>query len=73
MDKKFSEGFMLDMADLMEVCMKGKTDTVELDFDINGEQLNVEITFSVNKGGESDEERKGSKQKPKDTDEKPWA
>ena len=38
---------MHDMAYLLEVCMKGKTDTVELDFDIKGNQLNVEITFSV--------------------------
>lgn len=51
MNKKFSEGFMHDMADLLEVCTKGKTDTVELDFDINGNQLNVEITFSIKKGG----------------------
>lgn len=54
MDKHFSEGFMHDMADLMEVCMKGKTDTVELDFDINRNQLHVEITFSV-KGSGTDE------------------
>lgn len=51
MNKKFSEGFMHDMADLLEVCMKEKTDTVGLDFDINGNQLNVEITFSIKKGG----------------------
>ena len=54
MDKDFSEGFMHDLADLLEVCMKGKTDTVELDFDINGNQLHVEITFSV-KERETDE------------------
>lgn len=47
MNKEFSEGFMHDTAYLLEVCMKGKTDTVELDFDIKGNQLNVEITFSV--------------------------
>lgn len=51
MNKKFSEGFMHDIADLLEVCIKGKTDTVELDFDINGNQLNVEITFSIKRGG----------------------
>lgn len=39
------------MSDLLEVCIKGKTDTVELDFDINGNQLNVEITFSIKEGG----------------------
>ena len=51
MNKKFSEGFMHDMADLLEACMKGNTDTVELDFDINGNQLNIEITFSIKEGG----------------------
>lgn len=33
--------------DTFEVCMKGNTDTVELNFDINGNRMNVEITFYV--------------------------
>ena len=56
MDKKFSEGFMHDIGYLLGMCMEGKTDTVELDFDINGNQLHVEIIFSV-KAGETDEQR----------------
>ena len=51
MDKKFSEGFMHDIGYLLGMCMEGNTDTVELDFDINGNQLNVEITFSIKEGG----------------------
>ncbi len=47
MNKELSQGFMNDMADLLEVCVKGNTDTIELDFNINGTQLNVEITFSI--------------------------
>ena len=33
---RFSEGFMHDIADLLEMCIKGKTDTIEIEFDING-------------------------------------
>ena len=51
MDKKFSEGFMHDIGYLLGMCMEGNTDTAELDFDINGNQLNVEITFSIKEGG----------------------
>ena len=54
MNKKFSEGFMHDIVYLLGMCMEGNTDTVELDFDINGNQLHVEIIFSV-KAGETDE------------------
>ena len=54
MNKEFSEGFMHDMAYLLEACMKRKTDTVEIDFDINGNQFNIEITFSVKEGGEEE-------------------
>lgn len=51
MNKKFSDGFMLDMADLLEICMDNRTDSIDLDFDINGQRLNIEITFSVKEGG----------------------
>ena len=47
MDKEFSEGFLHDLADLLDMCSKGDTDTISLSFDINGRQLNVEMTFSV--------------------------
>ena len=47
MDKEFSEGFLHDLADLLDMCSKEDTDTISLSFDINGRQLNVEMTFSV--------------------------
>ena len=47
MDKEFSEGFLHDLVDLLDMCSKGDTDTISLSFDINGRQLNVEMTFSV--------------------------
>ena len=48
---RFSEGFMHDLADLLEMCIKEKTDTIEIEFDINGKQLDVEISFSIKEGG----------------------
>lgn len=47
MDKKFSEGFMHDIADLLEMCRNRNTDNVELFFDINDKTLNVKMIFSV--------------------------
>ena len=47
MNKEFSEGFMQDIADLLELCMKNKTNNIELNFNINGRELNMDITFSV--------------------------
>lgn len=32
MDKDFSEGFMLDIADLLECCVENNTDNVDLIF-----------------------------------------
>lgn len=49
MDKEFSEGFMNDIADLLYLCKKNNTDNIELNFNINGRQLNINITFSVRK------------------------
>jgi hypothetical protein len=47
MDKEFSEGFMQDLADLLEFCMENKTDSMELDFNYGGKHLKVDITFSI--------------------------
>lgn len=47
MDKEFSEGFLHDMADLLEYCVENKTDSLELHFNINGNELKVDITFST--------------------------
>ena len=47
MEKEFSEGFMQDLADLLQYCMENKTDSVELGFDYDKTYLQVNITFSV--------------------------
>lgn len=46
MDKEFSEGFMHDVADLMEVCKENNTDNVNLVFTVGDNELNINITFS---------------------------
>lgn len=47
MDKNFSEGFMHDIADLLEDCKENNTDSVDLKFDFEDLELNVNITFSI--------------------------
>jgi len=49
MEKEFSEGFMHDIADILELCMKNNTDNVDLVFDINDVKFGVNITFSIDK------------------------
>lgn len=48
-DKDFSEGFMHDLADLIDRSMEIGTDNIEVVFDVNGKTLSVEMTFSVKK------------------------
>ena len=47
MNKEFTEGFMQNLGDLLEYCAENNTDSLELDFDINGKPLKVDITFSI--------------------------
>ena len=47
MIKKFSEGFIQDIADLMELCVENETDNVDLEFEFNGEKLQVSFLFAV--------------------------
>ena len=47
MNREFSEGFMNDIAYLMQMCLENKTDNVDLTFEIDGCTLGVNITFSV--------------------------
>ena len=42
-----SEGFMTDIAKLMNECVKENTDGCSLEFDINGKTLLVEFNFKV--------------------------
>lgn len=51
--KEFSEGFLHDIADLLEMCVENGTDNLEVQIPINGQQLNIEICFSI------DEEKDG--------------
>jgi len=54
MDKEFSEGFMHDIADLLELCSENKTDSTELYFNINGNTLKIDITFEIMKVGDTE-------------------
>ena len=47
MDKDFSEGFMHDIADLLECCKENNTDNVGLKFTFEDLELKVNITFSI--------------------------
>lgn len=47
MDKKFSEGFLRDLGDVLQLCMDGNTDSITLQFEVNGKQLTVDMTFYV--------------------------
>ena len=47
MDKDFSEGFMHDIADLLECCKENNTDNVDLKFTFEDLELKVNITFSI--------------------------
>ena len=51
MNKEFSDGFMQDIAELLELCMNNGTDGVELTFYIKGKELTLDLTFSVKEGG----------------------
>ena len=51
MTKTFSEGFMQDLVTLLEYCVENNTDNVELNFDINGRELQVDIAFSIKEAG----------------------
>ena len=48
MNKKFSEGFIQGIVDLMELCVENETDNVDLNFEFNGKKLQVSILFDLN-------------------------
>ena len=47
-DKEFSEGFLHDIADLLEMCSNENTDNIAISIPINNNVLNIDLTFSVN-------------------------
>lgn len=47
MDKEFSDGFMQDIADLLEFCLETKQDNLELVFGVDDNTLKINIAFEV--------------------------
>ena len=50
--KNFSEGFLHDIADLIDMCIKNDTDNLEVIIPINGKKLKMEICFSIDENSE---------------------
>ena len=48
MDYEFSHGFMVDLRNMLMMCDENDTSNIKLEFDINGNTLYADITFSVN-------------------------
>ena len=46
-EKDVSEGFLHDIADLIDMCSKEGTDNIELTFEAAGKKLCIEMTFSL--------------------------
>ena len=57
MEKEFSEGFLHDLADLMDYCKDNKTDSIDLHFIFGNKRLKMNIVFSID-----EESRKETKQ-----------
>lgn len=47
METVFSDGFMQDIANLLEFCLETKRDNVELFFNINDSTLKINIAFEI--------------------------
>ena len=47
MEKEFSEGFLHDLADLMDYCKDNKTDSIDLHFVFGNKRLKMNIVFSI--------------------------
>ncbi len=46
-DYEFSEEFIHNIAQILELCYEHNTDTAELSLNVNGKKLHIEITFSI--------------------------
>lgn len=60
MEKEFSEGFLHDLADLMDYCKDNKTDSIDLHFVFGDKRLKMNIVFSIDSIDE--DKRKETKQ-----------
>ena len=43
----FSDGFMQDIANLLEFCLETKQDNVDLFFNVNDSTLKINIAFEI--------------------------
>lgn len=48
MNKTFSQGFIHDIAELLDICIENNTDNVDLNFNFDGKMFKLNITFSAN-------------------------
>lgn len=46
-NKEFSNGFIQDLADVIDSCIENQTDGATIKFEFDGRILNVEMKFSV--------------------------
>lgn len=46
-NKEFSDGFIKDLADIIDSCIENQTDSATIKFEFGGRILNVEMKFSV--------------------------
>lgn len=47
MDYKFSNEFLQDIANILEICMEKNTNSISVEFEINGKTLGIDMTFNV--------------------------
>lgn len=52
MNKDFSQGFCNDIGDLLQACHDNKTDTVEIEMEVAGKLLTIELTFKISEKGD---------------------
>lgn len=54
-NKEFSNGFIQDLADVINSCIENQTDSATIKFEFDGRILNVEMKFSVDEDNEEDD------------------
>ncbi len=47
MEHEFSDGFMQDIAFLLESCSENKASSTSLEFNIGGKELTIDMTFKI--------------------------
>lgn len=54
MNKEFSEGFIHDLADILDECIKNNTDHAAIDLEFGDLALSLDITFTVKQAETAD-------------------